>query len=128
MSSVPATTDLLLEIRDRTDESCPYLGTLLGLVALAEGVLRIAAPKDGAACGAEEEATLDAVETSEDRRAQVAADAGLTIALGAVALSQHLVASCAAASRLEIAGEPATSEAVSAAGVMDDPWWCDALV
>jgi hypothetical protein len=120
VSSVPATTNLLLEIRDRTDESCPYLGTLLGLLALAEGVLRIAASGDNGA-------TFDAFEMRDEQAAAAAEDGGLTIALGAIALSQQLVGSCAAASRPKKASEPAAPEASSFTSAEDDPW-CDALV
>jgi hypothetical protein len=112
MSPCPS-TDRLREIRDRTDESCPFLFTLLGMVAVAEGVLRAA---DGS------QSEVDREEGNESSHTD-----GTLVALGAVALAQRLVASCLASARSERFTDMAAPDASSPAVRPEDVWY-EALI
>ena len=112
MSPLPSTARLR-EIRDRTDENCPFLFTLLGLVAVAEGVLRAADAREGG------EADQRAGQDSNG-------DDGLLVALGAVALAQRLVAACESSARSELAGAAAVPDASNAAAESEEVW-CETL-
>lgn len=111
MSAFPS-TDRLREIRDRTDESCPFLFTLLGLVAVAEGVLRAADAREDREAGERGGGDPDG-------------DDGLLVALGAVALAQRLSASCATSARSEPFA--AVAPAVSTVAESEDVW-CETLI
>jgi hypothetical protein len=113
--SAPPSTDRLRLVRERTDQSCPFLFTLLGLVAVAEEVLGAVGASDGRKDG--EPGTNDA--HAED---------GLMVALGAVALAQRLIGSCAAAVRPDDAADAAAMESRGTALAESEDPWCQALI
>jgi hypothetical protein len=114
MSAFPS-TDRLRQVRERTDESCPFLFTLLGLVAVAEGVLGAAGTSDGR-------------QNAEPCVDDANVEDGLMVALGAVALAQQLIGSCTAVVRRDgAAGTTAAEGSRSALAESEDPW-CGALI